>query len=97
MTTPAQQRNLFDKGQQPETPPRWIGHRGPWGRNAWWTREDMPAIAVRHCMHPTALYPYYVTVGDSFEPRDPHPLRTLAEAQAAAVTLWQQLTANANP
>lgn len=95
MPTPAPQLDLFDKGPPPA---QWLAHPGPWyGRTMAWTRPDMPGLAVRHCGHPTALYPYYVTIGQSMEARDPHPLRTLAEAKAAAVTLWQQLDRHAAP
>lgn len=37
----------------------WIGHKGPKGRNAFWTRDDMPGLVIIHCGHPTALRPYY--------------------------------------
>ena len=88
MNTPAPQLDLFDRGPPPAAPPRWIGHRGPWGRNLTWTRPDMPGLTIRHCGHGTALYPYYVTIGESMEPAAPGTVRTLTEAQAAAVALW---------
>lgn len=81
----------------PVTPPKWGGHRGPWGRNLRWTREDMPTLAVRHCGHGTANYPYYVTVGDSRSVASSGTFATLAQAQAAAVRLWQDLKNQPTP
>lgn len=39
--------------------PQWQGHKGPLGRNMFWTRDDMPGLVIIHCGHPTALRPYY--------------------------------------
>jgi len=67
---------------------KWIGHRGPWGRNLTWTRDDLPGVMVRHCGHGTALYPYYITTGDNRSPADERTYGSLAECQAAAVGYW---------
>lgn len=59
---------------------KWVGHQGPFGRNTAWTTPDLPGVVVRHCGHPTALWPYHV---EGFE----QPLGTfsrLRQAQAAA-------------
>jgi hypothetical protein len=69
------------------TPAKWIGHRGPWGRNLTWTRDDLPGLIVRHCGHGTALYPYYITTGDNRSPVDGRTYGSLAECQTAAATL----------
>lgn len=95
------QLDLFDRGdnQQPAgQPARWIGHRGPWGKNLTWTREDMPGLVVRHCGHPTALRPYYLT-GEVAEDTDRWTYINLRQAQAAAVELWRTKarTTNAHP
>lgn len=38
----------------------WVGH---WSavmrRNQAWTSPMHPGVVIRHCGHPTALYPYY--------------------------------------
>lgn len=97
--TPAQ-LDLFDRGPPPpppQRPPKWIAHRGPWGRNLRWTRDDMPTLAVRHCGHGTANYPYYITVGDDRSVASPGTFATLIQAQAAAVLLWQELSSPATP
>lgn len=39
--------------------PAWEGHKGPHGRNMFWTKADMPGLVIKHCGHPTALRPYY--------------------------------------
>lgn len=82
------QLELFDRG--PAAPPaaKWIGHRGPWGRNLTWTRTDMAGLAVRHCGHPTALRPYYFTTGDNQEPANHTTYINLATCQAAAAAWW---------
>lgn len=41
---------------------RWQGHKGLFGRNERWTHPLIVGVTVRHCGHPTALRPYYVTV-----------------------------------
>jgi hypothetical protein len=69
------------------TPAKWIGHRGPWGRNLTWTRDDLPGLIVRHCGHGTALYPYYITTGDNRSPVDGRTYGSLNECQTAAATL----------
>lgn len=46
-----------------------------------WTHPALPGVTVRHCGHPTALRPYYITglpIARKFS--------TLAAAQAAAVS-----------
>lgn len=59
---------------------QWVGHRGPFGRNAAWTSPDLPGIVVRHCGHPTALRPYHV---EGFEqPLGTFPRLRLAQAAA---------------
>jgi len=85
---PAGQLELFDRG--PAAPPagKWTAHRGPWGRNLTWTRGDMPGLTVRHCGHPTANYPYYITLGDNLAVASPGTFRNLAPCMAAAVELW---------
>lgn len=37
--------------------------RGSWIRHGTrtWTHPGLPGVAVRHCGHPTALRPYYLT------------------------------------
>lgn len=62
-------------------PPRWVGHKGPYGRNTSWTNEAFPGVVIRHCGHPTALWPYYI---EGRKHLHSHTYRTLAEAQAAA-------------
>jgi hypothetical protein len=70
---------------EPEaTPAKWIGHRGPWGRNLSWTRDDLEGVIVRHCGHGTALYPYYITTGENRSPADGRTYGSLAECQTAA-------------
>ena len=81
------QLQLFDL-EPAATPAKWIGHRGPWGRNLTWTRDDLPGVIVRHCGHGTALYPYYITTGDNRSPADERTYGSLAECQAAAVGYW---------
>lgn len=84
--TPAQLQ-LFEL--EPEAPPaKWIGHRGPWGRNLTWTRADMPGLVVHHCGHPTALYPYHITIHGKDVP-GAH--RLLTDCQAAAAAAWPSL------
>jgi hypothetical protein len=39
---------------------RWVGQKGPNGRNVLWTCDKLPGRTIRHCGHPTALYPYYI-------------------------------------
>lgn len=73
-------------------PARWIGHRGPWGRNLTWTRDDLPGLVVRHCGHPTASYPYFVKIGDV---ETEWTYRHLAEAQADAARRWTEAKAAA--
>lgn len=34
----------------------------PWGRNCKWATDLMPGIAVFHCGHPKALYPYGISI-----------------------------------
>jgi hypothetical protein len=97
MPTPAPQLDLFDKGPPVPPPAKWIGHRGPWGRNLTWTRPDMPRIIVRHCGHGTALRPYYITVGDSLAIASPGLFRSLADCQAAAARLYQDLSRTPTP
>lgn len=58
---PAAQLELFDRGQAEQPAAKWIGQPGPLGNNVRWTRSDMPGITIRHCGHPTALRPYYIT------------------------------------
>lgn len=61
--------------------------RGGWITNAGapalgsrvWTHPSLPGVAVRHCGHPTALRPYYLT-GLPIARKFPN----LAGAQAAA-------------
>lgn len=70
----------------PVKPVTWQGHAGPMGRNTRWTHPAMPGVEVRHCGHPTALRPYYVTGleslhGDTFQ--------RLTDAQQAAVRATQ--------
>lgn len=43
---------------------KWQGHKGLFGRNDRWTHPCLPGVTVRHCGHPTALRPYYVTCTD---------------------------------
>jgi hypothetical protein len=57
----------------------------------------MPRIIVRHCGHGTALYPYYITIGASLTPASPGLFRTLAECQAAAARLHQDLSRTPAP
>ena len=83
------QRQLFDFSAEAAAPPaKWIGHRGPWGRNLTWTRDDLPGLVVRHCGHGTALYPYYIPTGDNRSPADGRTYGSLAECQAAAFGYW---------
>ena len=77
------QLDLF--ARDPVTPPaKWIAHRGPWGRNLTWTRDDMPDLVVRHCGHPTANYPYHVTTSDNQDAAGLGTFHNLATCQAAA-------------
>lgn len=89
---PAAQLALFDL--EPEAPAarpaKWIGHRGPWGRNLTWTRDDLPGLVVHHCGHPTASYPYFVKIGGI---ETEWTYRHLAEAQADAAARWAQAQA----
>jgi hypothetical protein len=57
------QAELFDLPPPDQRRARngWIGHAGPGGRATRWTHPQLPGIAVRHCGHPTALRPYYIT------------------------------------
>jgi hypothetical protein len=61
----------------------WIGHKvGVWGamgRNSAWTNEALPGITIRHCQHPTAIYPYYLTGLN-----DGRTFHSLAEAKKQA-------------
>ena len=87
------QRQLFDFSAENAAPPaKWIGHRGPWGRNLTWTRDDLPGVIVRHCGHGTALYPYYITTGENRSPEDGRTYGSLAECQTAAVRHWTTST-----
>ncbi len=39
----------------------WTGHKSPlFGRNHLWVCDQEETVAVKHCGHPTANYPYYV-------------------------------------
>lgn len=40
---------------------KWIGHKGPFGRNWKWTHPLIVGLTIKHCGHPTALRPYYLT------------------------------------
>jgi hypothetical protein len=77
------QLHLFEL-EPPAPPAKWIGHRGPWGRNLTWTRDDMPDLVVRHCGHPTANYPYHVTTRDNQDAAGLGTFHNLATCQAAA-------------
>ena len=83
---PAAQLHLFamDPVNPPAAPAKWIAHRGPWGRNLTWTRDDMPDLVVRHCGHPTANYPYHVTTRDNQDAAGLGTFHNLATCQAAA-------------
>lgn len=85
---PAAQLELFDRGPATPAAGKWTAHRGPWGRNLTWTRGDMPGLTIRHCGHPTAHYPYYITLGDSMALAAPGTFRNLAPCMAAAVEFW---------
>lgn len=52
------QAELFDAA-----PAGLVMVRGGWIRhgNRAWTHPSLPGVAVRHCGHPTALRPYYLT------------------------------------
>lgn len=52
------QAELFDAA-----PPGLVMVRGGWIRHGdrTWTHPSLPGVAVRHCGHPTALRPYYLT------------------------------------
>lgn len=59
----------------------WIGRPDMFGRNRSWTHPDHPGLVVRHCGHPTALWPYYV---DGLL-RELGTFRLLKDCQAAAI------------
>lgn len=73
----------------PPAPPQWQGlGGGPGGRN-WAWRHVRTGVMVRHCGHPTALRPYYVTIeegGTVLALRDLGTFSQLRDAQAAAVS-----------
>lgn len=62
----------------PDVTPLWVGHKGPLGRNAAWTNEAFPGIAIRHCGHPTALRPYHVVANLCGSPLAPIVRRAMA-------------------
>lgn len=68
-------------------PPGWIGHPGLFGtsRNGAWTHPLAPGVVVRHCGHPTALWPYYI---EGLGTRQ--TFRTLAKAQAVVEATFEQ-------
>ncbi len=71
----------------PVAAPLWEGTGGPLGRDSvWWqlnTSGNRTGYAVRHCGHPTALTPYYVT-NDAGPVEIPGgPLRTFRNLKAA--------------
>lgn len=87
---------LFEAEAEPAARPgKWIGHRGPWGRNLSWTRSDLPGLVVRHCGHPTALRPFYFTTGDRIPPADGTTYPNLATCQAAAAAWHNQAAVSA--
>lgn len=51
-------------------------------RNVRFTSEQLPGVVVRHCMHPTANYPWFTHSKDG----DLRTFRTLAEAKQYAET-----------
>ena len=73
----------------------WIGHRGVFGRNVAWSRADLPGVQVRHCGHPTALRPYYVTGLGEESSVFGRTFRLLSDAQAAAVAAFNERRAAA--
>lgn len=69
---------LGDGGRAP--PGGWIAAMTMFGRTVAWSHPAAPGILVRHCGHPTALRPYYLTgvaVSRKF--------KNLAAAKAAAL------------
>ena len=59
----------------------------PKARACTWAHPLMPGLHVRHCCHPTALRPYYVT-GPQGGYFIEHKFGTLGKAQAAAIAEW---------
>ncbi len=68
----------------------WTGRKGPFGRNVAWSRTDLPGVQVRHCGHPTALRPYYVTGLGEDSSVFGRTFRLLSDAQAAAVAAFNE-------
>lgn len=63
----------------------WIGRRDELGRIVEWTHPHYQGTSIRHCGHPTALYPYYVL---STHPRlaSSATYRNLSQAQAVILS-----------
>ncbi len=58
----------------------WVGHKGlgPWAnRNIAFTHPRFPGVAVRHCRHATANYPWFTYSQDG----ELRTFRLLAEAK----------------
>lgn len=75
---------------------KWQGHKGLFGRNDRWTHPCLPGVTVRHCGHPTALRPYYVTTtdeaGDIAAPlREGTRGRTFPRLDAAQAAVFEAL------
>lgn len=69
----------------------WIGHKRYFGgrqRNMIWTHPELGAVHVRHCGHPTAHRPYYVTT-DGTDALGRRAYWNLTEAKIAARKEWR--------
>lgn len=64
-------------------PQGWAAVEAAFGRSIAWACLRFPGAVVRHCGHPTALYPYYVTGVPALHGRTFKRLKT---AQAAVET-----------
>lgn len=59
----------------------WIGRKGSGSyakRNITFFNQDYPGVVVRHCLHPTANYPWYTCSKDG----ELRTFRTVAQAKA---------------